>query len=425
VDPLTSVVAVLTCDAMDNVYHILKERGFVSQVTDELELQRVLGTGAVTGYIGFDPTAPSLHAGSLLPLMALAHLQRAGHRPIAVLGCGTAMVGDPSGKTEMRSMLGIEDIRRNGEAIKTQLSRFVDIASGTALMVDNAEWLLPLKYIEFLRDIGIYFSVNRMLTHESYKIRLEKGLSFLEFNYQLLQAYDFLELFRRYGCVLQLGGDDQWGNIVAGIDLIRRLHGQSAYGLTFPLLATANGEKMGKTARGAVWLDGGRTSPYDFFQYFRNTDDSDVGRFLGFFTFLPMDDVRRLAALKDTELNTAKETLAFEATKIVHGEGPALEARRAAKSAFGGQDEGAEGIPTTELTRDRLRAGILVVDLLTEVGLCKSKSDARRLVQQGGARVGEQTISRIEHTITEADLKAGSVLLRAGKKKLRRIVLVQ
>jgi tyrosyl-tRNA synthetase len=408
---------------MENAFHILKERGFVSQVTDETELQRLLGAGPVTGYIGFDPTASSLHAGSLLPLMALAHLQRAGHKPIAVLGGGTAMVGDPSGKTEMRSMLSIEEIRRNGEAIKIQLGRFIDITSGKALIVDNAEWLLPLKYIEFLRDIGRHFSVNRMLTHESYKIRLEKGLSFLEFNYQLLQAYDFLELFRLHGCVLQLGGDDQWGNIVAGIDLIRRLNGASAYGLTFPLLATANGEKMGKSARGAVWLDGARTSPYDFFQYFRNTDDRDVGRFLGFFTFLPMNEVQRLAAMKDTELNVAKEILAYEVTKIVHGEGPANEARMAAKSAFGGQDKGAEGIPTTELARDRLRAGILAVDLLAEVGLCKSKSDARRLVQQGGARLGEQTISRIDHTITETDLREGSVLLRAGKKKFRRIVL--
>ncbi len=415
----------LLFEPMNNVYDILKERGFVSQVTDEPELKRLLGEGTVTGYIGFDPTAPSLHAGSLLPLMALAHLQRAGHRPIAVLGAGTAMVGDPSGKTEMRSMLGIEEIRRNGEAIKTQLSRFIDLASGTALMVDNADWLLPLKYIEFLRDIGRHFSVNRMLTHESYKIRLEKGLSFLEFNYQLLQAYDFLELFRRHGCVLQLGGDDQWGNIVAGIDLIRRLHGAPAYGLTFPLLATANGEKMGKTARGSVWLDGGRTSPYDFYQYFRNTDDRDVGRFLGFFTFVPMDEVRRLAALKDTELNTAKEILAYEVTNIVHGQDAASEARRAAKSAFGGQDEGAEGIPTTELSRDRVRAGVLVVDLLAEAGLCKSKSDARRLVQQGGARVGEQTIVHIEHKITEADLRSGSVLLRAGKKKVRRIVITR
>ncbi len=413
----------LLFDPMNNVYDILKERGFVSQVTDEPELKRLLGEGTVTGYIGFDPTAPSLHAGSLLPLMALAHLQRAGHRPIAVLGAGTAMVGDPSGKTEMRSMLSIEEIRRNGEAIKTQLSRFIDLASGTALMVNNADWLLPLKYIEFLRDIGRHFSVNRMLTHESYKIRLEKGLSFLEFNYQLLQAYDFLELFRRHGCVLQLGGDDQWGNIVAGIDLIRRLHGAPAYGLTFPLLATANGEKMGKTARGSVWLDGGRTSPYDFYQYFRNTDDRDVGRFLGFFTFVPMDEVRRLAAFKDTELNTAKEILAYEVTNIVHGQDAASEARQAAKSAFGGQDEGAEGIPTTELSRDRVRAGVLVVDLLAEAGLCKSKSDARRLVQQGGARVGEQTIVHIEHKITEADLRSGSVLLRAGKKKVRRLVI--
>jgi tyrosyl-tRNA synthetase len=406
---------------MENVYAILKERGFVSQVTDTQALEALLGKEQVTAYIGFDATAPSLHAGSLLPLMALAHMQRAGHRPIAILGGGTTMVGDPSGKTEMRKMLTEEEIGEFGEGIKKQIERFIDLDGDKGMMINNAEWLVPLKYIPFLRDIGRHFSVNRMLSHESYKIRLEKGLSFLEFNYQLLQAYDFLVLFRKHGCVLQMGGDDQWGNIVAGMDLIRRIEGKPAYGLTFPLLETAGGEKMGKTAAGAVWLDGERTSPYEFFQYFRNTDDRDVERFLAFFTFLPMDEVRRLGKLQGAELNRAKETLAYEATKIVHGEAAAESALKGAKSAFSGTGEGAEDIPTTQIPASRLKEGILIVDLLAEVGLCKSKSEARRLVQQGGARLGDKKVAGIDEQVTAGDLSDGMVLLRAGKKKVHRI----
>jgi tyrosyl-tRNA synthetase len=406
---------------MENVYATLKERGFVSQVTDAEALEALLGKQQVTCYIGFDATAPSLHAGSLLPLMALAHMQRAGHRPIAILGGGTTMVGDPSGKTEMRKMLTEEEIGEFGEKIKLQIERFIELDGEKGMMINNAEWLVPLKYIPFLRDIGRHFSVNRMLSHESYKIRLEKGLSFLEFNYQLLQAYDFLVLFQKHGCALQMGGDDQWGNIVAGMDLIRRIEGKPAYGLTFPLLETAGGEKMGKTARGAVWLDGEQTSPYEFFQYFRNTDDRDVERFLAFFTFLPMDEVRRLGSVKDAELNRAKETLAFEATKIVHGESAAESALKGAKSAFTGAGEGAEDIPTTQIQASRLNEGILIVDLLAEVGLCKSKSEARRLVQQGGARLGDKKVAGIEEKISSDDLVNGMVLLRAGKKKVHRI----
>jgi tyrosyl-tRNA synthetase len=377
---------------MENVYATLKERGFVSQVTDAEALEALLGKQQVTCYIGFDATAPSLHAGSLLPLMALAHMQRAGHRPIAILGGGTTMVGDPSGKTEMRKMLTEEEIGEFGEKIKLQIERFIELDGEKGMMINNAEWLVPLKYIPFLRDIGRHFSVNRMLSHESYKIRLEKGLSFLEFNYQLLQAYDFLVLFQKHGCALQMGGDDQWGNIVAGMDLIRRIEGKPAYGLTFPLLETAGGEKMGKTARGAVWLDGEQTSPYEFFQYFRNTDDRDVERFL-----------------------------AFEATKIVHGESAAESALKGAKSAFTGAGEGAEDIPTTQIQASRLNEGILIVDLLAEVGLCKSKSEARRLVQQGGARLGDKKVAGIEEKISSDDLVNGMVLLRAGKKKVHRI----
>ena len=273
---------------MTEVFQTLKERGFVSQVTDQAALIKLLAGDPVTCYIGFDPTAPSLHAGSLVPLMALAHMQRAGHRPIAILGGGTTMVGDPSGKTEMRQMLTLEQIRENGVELRKQIGRFIELDEGRGLMIDNSDWLLDLNYIEFLRDIGKHFSVNRMLSHESYKIRMEKGLSFLEFNYQLLQAYDFLVLFRKHDCILQMGGDDQWGNIVAGMDLIRRMEGKPAYGITFPLLMTSSGEKMGKTAKGALWLDADRTSPYEFFQHFRNTDDRDVERFVGFFTFLEM-----------------------------------------------------------------------------------------------------------------------------------------
>jgi tyrosyl-tRNA synthetase len=406
---------------MENVYRILKERGFVSQVTDAAGLEALLGKERLTCYIGFDATATSLHAGSLLPLMALAHMQRAGHRPIAILGGGTTMVGDPSGKTEMRKMLTEEAIREYGGKIAGQIGRFIDMDGDRGMVIDNAEWLVPLKYIPFLRDIGRHFSVNRMLSFESCKIRLEKGLSFLEFNYQLLQAYDFLVLFKQHGCVLQMGGDDQWGNIVAGMDLIRRKEGKPAYGLTFPLLETATGEKMGKTARGAVWLDREQTSPYEFFQYFRNTDDRDVERFLAFFTFLPMDAVRGLGRLKGAELNRAKEVLATEATRIVHGEEAADSAQKGARSAFSGTGEGAADIPTTEVSSSRLTEGILMVDLLAEVGLCKSKSEARRLVQQGGARLGDRKIESIDYQVTEKDLEDGTVLLRAGKKKVHRV----
>ncbi len=404
---------------MSDVYQTLTERGFISQVTDAKALQELLAREEVTCYIGFDPTAASLHAGSLLPLMALAHMSRAGHRPIAILGGGTAMVGDPSGKTEMRKMLRREQIRDNGRHMETQIRSFIG-ADGE--VIDNGDWLLDLNYIDFLREIGRHFSVNRMLSFESYKIRLEKGLTFLEFNYQLLQAYDFLVLFRRHDCLLQMGGDDQWGNIVAGMDLIRRIESQPAYGLTFPLLETAAGEKMGKTARGAVWLDAGRTSAYDFFQYFRNTDDRDVERFLALFTFVPLDEVGALCSGEGAGLNAGKERLAYEVTKIVHGEQAADEALRAAKSIFGEDGESFSGVPATEIARQRLSRGVLIVDLYAEVGLCKSKSEARRLVLQGGARIGERRAQGIEDKLTLDDLDQGTVLIRAGKKKVHRVV---
>ena len=415
--------AVLDSRPMANAFQTLKERGFVSQVTDEEALEKILAEGPVTFYIGFDPTADSLHAGSLLPLMAMAHMQRAGHLPIGILGGGTAMVGDPSGKTEMRQMLTPEQIEKNALGLRAQLGRFIDLDSDGALMLNNNDWLLPLNYVEFLRDIGRHFSVNRMLSFESYKIRLERGLSFLEFNYQLLQAYDFLVLYREHGCKLQMGGDDQWGNIVAGMDLVRRVEAGEAYGMTFPLLTTASGDKMGKSAGGAIWLSAERTSPYEFYQYFRNTDDRDVQKFLGYFTFLPMERVAELGALQGADINRAKDELAFEVTGIVHGREAAEAARRGAKGAFSGSEGGQADIPTSVLPEERLREGLLAIDLFVEVGLCKSKSDARRLIKQGAARIGERKVADIATKVGIDDLGDGAVLLRAGKKRVHRITI--
>jgi tyrosyl-tRNA synthetase len=419
----------------DNVYDELKERGFVAQVSDEEAVRKMLAAERVTFYVGFDSTATSLHAGSLVPIMAMVHLRRAGHRAIAVVGSGTTMVGDPSGKTEMRQMLEEATIRAQGQAILIQLARYLHFDGTSAIAVDNADWLLPLPYISFLRDIGRHFSVNRMLAAEAYKLRLEKGLSFIEFNYQLLQAYDFLTLFREYHCTLQMGGDDQWGNILAGVDLIRRVEGGTAEALTFPLLTTASGAKMGKTAQGAVWLDGALFSPYDFYQYWVNCDDRDVGRFLRIFTLLPLDEIRRLEELKDSGINEAKRVLAFEATKITHGELEAEKARQAAAAAFGGKTVSPGAIdgqftagdvtvlPTTAVPRSRLEAGIAPAGLFTEVGLTPSRKEAKRMIEQGGLYVNEERIDSIERLLTLKDLGPdGGLLLRAGKKKVHRIV---
>lgn len=403
-----------------DVFAILRERGFVQQVTDEAAIAQALRAGPVTFYAGFDPTAASLHIGSMVPLMAMAHLARAGHRPIAVLGGGTAMVGDPSGKTEMRQLLTTETIAQNRKGIEPQVRHFVASAPD-AVVVDNGEWLLGLRYLDFLRDIGRHFSVNRMLAAEAYKMRLEKGLSFIEFNYQILQAYDFLVLFRSHGCTLQIGGDDQWGNILAGTDLIRRLEHKEAFGLTFPLLTTATGAKMGKTASGAVWLSAERTSPFDFYQYWVNTDDRDVERFLKLFTFLPLSEIASYARLEGAEIRQAKQALAFEVTKIVHGQTAAEEAQRGAAAAFGGGG-GGELVPTHELTAVELREGIKVVDLLAASGLAASKSVARRLVAQGGVRLGDAKVADVEQMVRAGDVPEDGVLLHAGKKHLRRIV---
>jgi len=413
-----------------NVYDELKERGFVAQVSDEEAVRKMLGTERVTFYVGFDSTATSLHAGSLVPIMAMVHLRRAGHRAIAVVGSGTTMVGDPSGKTEMRQMLDEATIRAQGQAILIQLARYLHFDGASAIAVDNADWLLPLRYIPFLRDVGRHFSVNRMLAAEAYKLRLEKGLSFIEFNYQLLQAYDFLTLFREYHCTLQMGGDDQWGNILAGVDLIRRIEGGTAEALTFPLLTAASGAKMGKTAQGAVWLDGTLFSPYDFYQYWVNCDDRDVGRFLRVFTLLPLDEIRRLEALENSGINEAKRILAFEATKITHGELEAERARQAAAAAFGGPAGGAPAaggdfanLPTTAVPRSRLETGIAPAGLFTEVGLTPSRKEAKRMIEQGGLYVNDERIDSVERLLTVKDLTPdGGLLLKAGKKKVHRIV---
>ena len=420
-----------------NAYDELKTRGFVAQVSDEDAVRKMLGANAVTFYVGFDSTATSLHAGSLVPIMAMVHLRRAGHRAIAVVGSGTTMVGDPSGKTEMRQMLDEATIRAQGQAILLQLARYLHFDGALAIAVDNADWLLPLKYIEFLRDIGRHFSVNRMLAAEAYRLRLEKGLSFIEFNYQLLQAYDYLTLHRKYGCTLQMGGDDQWGNILAGVDLIRRIDGGAAEALTFPLLTTASGAKMGKTAQGAVWLDPGQFSPYEFYQYWVDCDDRDVGRFLRIFTLLPLDEIRRLEALEGSGVNEAKRILAFEATKITHGELEAEKARQAAAAAFGGKAAGAGGgaggasgvtgdvttLPTTAVPRSRLEAGIAPAGLFAEVGLSPSRKEAKRMIEQGGLYVNDERIDSVERLITFADIGPdGGLLLKAGKKKVHRIV---
>ncbi len=405
---------------MKNVYDILQERGFVEQVTDETSLREAFKK-SVTAYIGFDPTAKSLHVGSLIPIMSLAHLQRLGHRPIAVVGGGTGLVGDPSGKTEMRKILTYEQIEENLQGLKKQLSVYLDFDGGKALMVNNAEWLTKLNYIDFLRDIGRHFSVNRMLTAESYRQRMETGLSFIEFNYMLLQAYDFWYLYRHHDCILQMGGNDQWGNIVAGADLIRRLEQGSAYGLTFPLITTASGQKMGKTHAGAVWLDPELTSPYDYYQYWINTDDRDVERFLALFTFLPMEEVKEYGRLQGADINRAKAVLAFEATKITHGEAEAVKAKAAAKSLFSTEDGGTDGIPGSNVSSEELKAGIPAFRLFVQAGLASSNSEARRIISQGGGYVNNERLEQVDQPITLEHLQGGAIILRAGKKKYHRL----
>jgi tyrosyl-tRNA synthetase len=404
-----------------SILDVLKERGFIAQVTDEAALRKILLEENITFYNGFDGTADSLHAGHLVPIMAMTHLQRAGHRPIGLVGGGTTMIGDPSGRTEMRQMLDVETIEANVRKIHAQLNHYLKFDQAQGIAENNAAWLLDLKYITFLREIGRHFSVNRMLTAEAYKQRLEKGLSFIEFNYQLVQAYDFLELHRRYGCVLQTGGDDQWSNILAGVDLIRRVEGVTVHALTYPLLTTATGAKMGKTAAGAVWLDPEKLNPYEYYQYWINCDDQDVEKLLKIFTFLPLAEIKRLAALQGAELREAKRVLAYEATLITHGEAEAQAAEQAAKAVFAdGGDLAA--IPATALPLSRLEQGLGLLEIFTEVGLTKSRGEARRMVQQGGVYVNDVRIDEAETMLTTTYMTDQGILLRAGKKKYHRLV---
>ena len=427
---------------MKNVIDVLEERGFIDAKTHDQELRDHVDSGPVTCYIGFDPTASSLHIGSLVPIMALAHMQRNGHRPIALVGGGTGLVGDPSGKTEMRQILTIDDVNRNAEALKEQLSRFIDFEADQALLVNNADWLTRIEYIPFLRDYGRHFSVNRMIKAESYRMRLEseEGLSFIEFNYMLLQAYDFLELFRRHQCRIQMGGSDQWGNIVAGIDLVRKVEHGAAFGITFPLITTSAGAKMGKTAAGAVWLDAERTPPYDFYQYWINTDDKDVARFLALYTFLPMAEIAAVAAMSGADLNLAKTVLAFETTRIVHGREAALDAFKAASSVFGARRipvdllpssavprrsaaAGDDGVPSSDITAAELAQGLPLFKLFHTVGLANSGGAARRLITQGGAYVNGQRVEAVDYTVTVDDADDGVIMLRSGKKKYHKLLV--
>lgn len=403
-----------------SVLETLKERGYVQQLTHEEEIAELLAKEKITFYIGFDPTADSLHVGHFLGMMVMAHMQKAGHRPVCLIGGGTAMIGDPSGRTDMRKMLTKEDIEHNSERFKKQMQRFIDFSDNKALMLNNADWLLNLNYVEFIRDIGVHFSVNRMLTAECFKQRMDKGLSFLEFNYMLMQGYDFLELNRRCNCIMQMGGDDQWSNILAGADLIRRKEGKPAYGLTFTLLATSDGRKMGKTQKGALWLDAEKTSPYEFYQYWRNIDDADVEKCLALLTFLPMDEVRRLGALKDKEINIAKATLAFEVTKLIHGQEEAEKAKQAAEALFGGAGS-LDNAPTVSITNDMI--GTKLLDVLASTGVVASKSEGRRLIQQGGLYIGDTKVSDPDFLLTANLFEDNSLLIRKGKKTYHRIII--
>ena len=403
---------------MSNAMDILRERGFIKQVTFVDDLYKAFDEGMVTFYTGFDPTADSLHIGHYIPIMAMAHLQRAGHRPIALMGGGTGMIGDPSGKSDLRKVLTVDDIDNNVAHIKAQMARFLDFDESkpnSALIVNNADWLRDLNYISFLRDVGALFSVNRMLTAECYKQRLERGLTFLEFNYMLMQSYDFLELNHRYGCILQTGGDDQWSNMLSGADLIRRKDGKDAFALTFQLLLTHDGRKMGKTEKGALWLDPNKCSPYDFYQYWRNVDDADVKKCLGLLTFLPMDEVNRLGALEGSAINEAKRVLAYEVTRNVHGEEEAAKAQQAAEALFGGGAT-AGSVPTTTLTAADLAEENRLLALVARCGLCKSNGEARKTMQAGGLYIGEEKITDVEFRVTPEMLDGEGLLIRKGKK---------
>ena len=407
-----------------SVYDILEERGYIEQNTHEEELRELLDKEKVTFYIGFDPTADSLHVGHFIQVMVMMHMQKEGHRPIALLGGGTGMVGDPSGRTDMRQMLTVETIDQNCANFKEQFSRFLDFSDDRAICVNNADWLRDLKYVDFLREVGSQFSVNRMLTFECFKSRLERGLSFLEFNYMLMQSYDFLELYRRYGCQLQLGGNDQWSNILGGVELVRRLDQGQAFGMTFKLLTTSEGKKMGKTAKGALWIDEKKTTPYEFYHYWRNVDDADVENCLALLTFLPMEEVRRLGAFQDSKINEAKEILAYEVTKLVHGEEKASKAQEAERALFAKGGSG-DNIPTIDMKADDFKDGMNILDIYMKCGLIPSKGEGRRLMQQGGIKMKGETINDFNRMITLEDFEDGKLLLQKGKKAFKQIKIDQ
>lgn len=406
---------------MKNVYDVLAERGLIAQTTHEKEIRELLANEKVTFYIGFDPTADSLHVGHFLQMVVMRHLQDYGHRPIALVGGGTGTIGDPSGRSDMRQMMTMETINHNCECFKKQLSSIVDFSDGKAIMVNNADWLLGLNYIDFMRDIGSCFSVNKMLTAECYKQRLEKGLTFLEFNYMLMQSYDFLMLNRKYGCKIELGGDDQWSNIIGGIELCRRKDQKQVYGMTFTLLSNSEGKKMGKTQKGALWLDPEKTSPYEFYQYWRNVDDADVIKCLKLITFVPMEEINEMAKWEGQQLNEAKRRLAYEVTKLVHGEEEAKKAQSAAEAVFGGGSDNSN-MPTTAITKDEAKE-INILDLMLKAGLIPSKGEGRRLVQQGGVSVNGNKVSDIAQNICESDYEDGCVIIKKGKKVFHKIVI--
>ncbi len=404
------------------VYDELVARGLIAQVTDEEEIKEMVNAGKATFYIGFDPTADSLHVGHFMALCLMKRLQMAGNRPIALIGGGTAMIGDPSGRTDMRQMMTTETIAHNCECFKQQMSRFIDFSDGKALMVNNADWLTKLNYIELLRDVGAHFSVNRMLTAECYKQRLERGLSFLEFNYMIMQSYDFLALYEKYGCNMQFGGDDQWSNMLGGTELIRRKLGKDAYAMTITLLLNSEGKKMGKTQSGAVWLDPNKTSPFDFYQYWRNVADADVLKCLRMLTFLPLEQIDEMDNWEGSQLNTAKEILAYELTKLVHGEEEAEKAQAGARALFGSGN--AADMPQVKLTADDLTDGAAdILTLLVKSGLVPSRSEARRAVEQGGVTVDGDKITDTRHSFTAEALSGDGVVLRRGKKKFCKVLM--
>ncbi|MEE1014015.1 MAG: tyrosine--tRNA ligase [Clostridia bacterium] len=407
---------------MQNVFDTLKERGLIAQTTHEEEIKKILGEKKITFYIGFDPTADSLHIGHFMQLIVMKHMQNAGHRPIILLGGGTTMVGDPTGKTDMRPMITQEEIQHNADNFKVQMSKFIDFEDGKALMVNNADWLLKQNYVDFLREVGVHFSVNRMLTAECFKTRLERGLSFLEFNYMLMQSYDFYKLNKEHDCIMEFGGDDQWSNIIGGIELIRRKEGKQAYGMTFTLLTTSEGKKMGKTEKGALWLDPEKVSPYEFYQYWRNVDDKDVIRMLKLVTFLPMEQIAEYEKLEGQELNKVKCILAYEVTKMVHGQEAADAANAAATAIFSGAGN-TENMPSETVSAADLGDGMNILDLLTQVKLIPSKGEGRRLIQQNGLSLNGEKVTAVDLIVTPDMFEGDGLVVKKGKKTFLKLIL--